>query len=214
MLYFIYGTIFGSFLTLCAERLPLRKTIFYGRSACQHCGQKLCWIDLIPLVSQCLGHSRCRYCQARYSWSCFVGEALSGLIFLAGGLAWLTIPECVLLLLALFFSLTDYYYGELENRVFWFSCLGFWLWQPAIQLWQGLFVLVGLLIFVKRHWLGLGDVLLVTFWAFYLPLPLFLWLLLLASFSALLWLLWQQKKGRIPFVPFLASGLAVVLLLF
>lgn len=51
------------------QLLPLTKTTTKtDRSRCLHCGHKLAWYDLLPLVSWVSLRGRCRYCKTRIGW--------------------------------------------------------------------------------------------------------------------------------------------------
>ncbi|MEE8535159.1 MAG: A24 family peptidase, partial [Kiloniellales bacterium] len=52
----------GSFLGVVVMRLPAGRPVFWGRSACPHCGRRLDVRDLIPLVGWLVSHGRCRTC--------------------------------------------------------------------------------------------------------------------------------------------------------
>lgn len=82
--FFILGTIVGSFVCLCIDRLPLGISIAEGRSFCFECFHPLDWKDLIPIVSFVLLKGRCRYCQKRISIFYPFFEIFSGclLVFL------------------------------------------------------------------------------------------------------------------------------------
>jgi len=55
----------GSFLALMVLRLPARRPIVLGRSACDACAHPLGARDLVPLASYAMLGGRCRYCGAR-----------------------------------------------------------------------------------------------------------------------------------------------------
>lgn len=57
----------GSFLNVVAARVPLRRSVVSGRSACMGCGQGIAWYDNIPVVSYLALRGRCRSCGARIS---------------------------------------------------------------------------------------------------------------------------------------------------
>ncbi len=59
----------GSFLGVVAVRLPERRSVLRGRSACPHCGAVLGFLDLAPILGWCLARGRCRHCGAAISWS-------------------------------------------------------------------------------------------------------------------------------------------------
>lgn len=57
----------GSFLGVLITRLPARRPVLLGRSACPGCGRSLGAVDLVPLVSFLLLRGRCRHCGAAIS---------------------------------------------------------------------------------------------------------------------------------------------------
>jgi leader peptidase (prepilin peptidase)/N-methyltransferase len=52
----------GSFLGVVIERMPAGRSILHPRSSCDHCGHRLGFRDLIPVVSWLISAGRCRYC--------------------------------------------------------------------------------------------------------------------------------------------------------
>ncbi len=81
---FILGASFGSFLNVTAERLAKEEKIT-GRSHCPHCGHKLGFFDLIPLLSFIFLKHSCRYCGEKFSWQYFFVELCTGILFAAVG---------------------------------------------------------------------------------------------------------------------------------
>lgn len=55
----------GSFLGVLVTRLPEDRPVVAGRSACDHCGQKLGPADLVPIASWLALRGHCRYCGAK-----------------------------------------------------------------------------------------------------------------------------------------------------
>ncbi len=80
ILFFIFGTIIGSFLNVLIFRLPQEESI-NGRSYCRSCNHKLDIGDLVPVFSFLVLKGRCRYCQERVSWQYVVVEVITGLLF-------------------------------------------------------------------------------------------------------------------------------------
>lgn len=99
--YFVLGSVIGSFINLCACRLPLGRSIVWGRSACDSCGHPLAVFDLLPVFSYVFLQGRCRYCNAAYGSSHLITEVLTGVLFVLCGLQ--VLPGLKLLLL---FALT------------------------------------------------------------------------------------------------------------
>lgn len=55
----------GSFIGVCADRIPRREQIWKGRSRCDSCGKTLSALELIPIVSFLFLRGRCRHCKAK-----------------------------------------------------------------------------------------------------------------------------------------------------
>lgn len=55
----------GSFIGVCADRIPRGEQILKGRSRCDSCGKTLGALELIPIVSYLFLGGKCRHCKAR-----------------------------------------------------------------------------------------------------------------------------------------------------
>ena len=91
---FLLGISTGSFLGLCAYRIPMGKyeparegiPVSEGplsitkpaRSFCPHCKKQLSWLHLIPLFSWLLLRGRCGYCKVPIPFRYFFIELLTG----------------------------------------------------------------------------------------------------------------------------------------
>jgi leader peptidase (prepilin peptidase)/N-methyltransferase len=82
ILFFILGSIVGSFLNVCIYRLPQGQSIVKPRSFCPQCKKTIPWYDNIPLLSYVLLRARCRFCNARISLRYFIVELLTAIMFL------------------------------------------------------------------------------------------------------------------------------------
>jgi leader peptidase (prepilin peptidase) / N-methyltransferase len=58
----ILGAAFGSFINVCADRLPAGKSLLYPHSHCDGCQKKLSALELVPIFSYILLRGRCRAC--------------------------------------------------------------------------------------------------------------------------------------------------------
>src|SRR5690242_12529327 len=87
VVFFVLGTIVGSFLNVCIHRLPLGQSIVSPPSHCPHCNYSIPWYLNIPLVTWVYLRGRCANCGASISVRYFLVEALTGVLFLA---TWLT----------------------------------------------------------------------------------------------------------------------------
>jgi prepilin signal peptidase PulO-like enzyme (type II secretory pathway) len=85
IIFFLAGTIWGSFLGVIIERLYWSKNKWhldlFSPSHCEHCQHKLSAIDLVPIFSFLGQKGKCRYCKKSINWRIFLVEILTGLIF-------------------------------------------------------------------------------------------------------------------------------------
>ncbi len=79
---FLFGACVGSFLNVCAYRLPFEKSVLWPGSRCGSCLQPVRWYDNLPLLSYWLLRGRCRDCGATFSSRYFWVELATGLAFL------------------------------------------------------------------------------------------------------------------------------------
>jgi len=77
----MFGTIFGSFLNVCIDRLPAGKSVLHPPSHCDSCQHRLAPHDLVPIFSYLWLRRRCRYCGAAIPWRPFWVELGTGLLF-------------------------------------------------------------------------------------------------------------------------------------
>lgn len=83
---FVLGAHVGSFLNVCIWRLPRNESVVNPPSHCPLCNTRLRAWDMVPILSQALLGSKCRYCKAPYSWRYGGIEALTGVLFVCAGL--------------------------------------------------------------------------------------------------------------------------------
>jgi leader peptidase (prepilin peptidase)/N-methyltransferase len=77
----LFGACIGSFLNVCAYRLPLGQSIVKPRSRCMSCGRTLSWFDNLPVLSWVALRGRCRTCGQRVSWMYPAVEIITALVF-------------------------------------------------------------------------------------------------------------------------------------
>ncbi len=95
---FLFGLAVGSFLDVVSLRYDPDKGLLSrltGRSHCFHCGRKLSWYELVPLLSFVIQLGRCRTCGAHIAVENPIVEFLSGLIFVLVPLSLLQAPHGV-----------------------------------------------------------------------------------------------------------------------
>ncbi|PKL44991.1 MAG: hypothetical protein CVV41_02575 [Candidatus Riflebacteria bacterium HGW-Riflebacteria-1] len=79
-LFFIFGSLLGSFSNVVILRMAIGKSVVFPPSACPKCDHQLHAIDLIPVLSWLTLRGRCRYCQAPIAWQYPVVEACMSMI--------------------------------------------------------------------------------------------------------------------------------------
>ena len=90
----ILGLAFGSFLNVCATRMPAEESIVFPRSHCRACGRTLAWHENIPLASWLALRGRCRGCSAWIGWRHPLVEL--GVSFTWAVAAWQAMPALLL----------------------------------------------------------------------------------------------------------------------
>ena len=87
VVFFVFGTVVGSFLNVCIHRMPLDLSLAKPGSQCPKCGFAIPWRLNIPIVSWLWLRGRCRQCAVSISPRYLGVELLTGLAFLASWLA-------------------------------------------------------------------------------------------------------------------------------
>ena len=82
VVFFLFGSIVGSFLNVCIHRMPLGQSIIYPTSHCPHCKYSIPWFLNIPLVTWTWLKGKCANCGAPISVRYFLVELFTGVTFL------------------------------------------------------------------------------------------------------------------------------------
>jgi leader peptidase (prepilin peptidase)/N-methyltransferase len=80
-IFFIFGSMVGSFLNVCIVRLPQEKSIVFPGSHCVNCKKSISWYDNIPLLSYFILGGQCRSCQVKISPRYLIVEFLTAVLF-------------------------------------------------------------------------------------------------------------------------------------
>ena len=235
---FLFGIIIGSFLNVCIYRIPKEESIAASGSACQSCGARLTFVDLIPVFSYIVLGGKCRHCKAKISAQYPIIETLTGLLFLLlylkFGLAWVTLVYAALAALLVVITLIDYRHmiipnglviaglvvgtAQLAASIFTKGIFEGWT-VYAIGFLAGglpLFIIAAFCTYVlKKDAIGGGDIKLMAFaglilgWKLIIP-AYFIGIVVGAVASIILMATGKKKRGdEIPFGPFLCLGIAV-----
>ena len=81
IIFFIFGSVMGSFYHVIATRLSNGKSIVKPASHCDKCKHILKWYELIPIVSYIIQLGRCRKCKTKLPISYFLMEICTGILF-------------------------------------------------------------------------------------------------------------------------------------
>ncbi len=226
-IFFVLGLIFGSFASMFSSRLVLNKTIL-GRSACPVCGQTLCALDLVPVLSYLFLGGKCRYCKSDISGMYPLIEICSGLLYvlmayiyidniLVAAIACLT---TTFILIATIVDMKLYIIPD-EMQILIGICGVFYaffnnytllqtVFTPCLCLCIGLFLYYGSIMALRREGLGFGDVKFIAISGFFITLNALHLFFFLAGFIGIIHgLIWRQLGlgKEFPFFPSLSVAM-------
>ena len=234
-LYFILGSIVGSFLNVVIYRLPRNLSIISPRSFCPECEEMIPFYRNIPIISYILQMGKCNHCSGKISFRYPIVEFISA-IALVFTLKFMTYPESVLFywmfvhLLGL--SIIDQKWMKIPISILISMALGLifyhLIWTADLMVpTSGFIVGIGFIAFVVGlNWLifhkqtmGYGDLIMVAILGAWLGIIQIFLTIFLASILALLaFLVYSIIKGfsrskSLPFVPFLSIAAIVIYLI-
>ncbi len=235
IVFFIFGTILGSFYNVVGYRLPRGESIAFPASHCTKCGHKLTPFELIPIISFLLQKGRCTKCGDKISWFYTIFEFATGILF---AISYLVFGISIDLLIVLTFIsmlliviISDYQTMIIPDELLITTVI---LLMIEIFLKSGITGLLtsllnGLIMFTimflikkigdfifKKESMGGGDIKLMFIYGMVLGWPTSCISICFASFIGLpvsLILIKKLKNHEIPFGPFLAIS-AIIMVLF
>ncbi|MBE6160063.1 MAG: prepilin peptidase [Lactobacillales bacterium] len=233
-LFFIFGTILGSFYNVVGYRLPRGESIAFPPSHCTKCGHRLTTLELIPILSFLLQKGKCKNCGDKISWFYTIFEFLTGLMFMLSylvfGLSIDTLIAITFISMLLIIIISDYQTMIIPDELLIFTGI---LLIIEILIKSGLNVMLhsllnAIIMFVimfaikkigdflfKKESMGGGDIKLMFIYGLVLGWPTSCISICLAAFIGLpvsLILLKKNNSHEIPFGPFLAVA-AIILVL-
>ncbi|MDO4963343.1 MAG: prepilin peptidase [bacterium] len=234
ILFFLLGTIFGSFYNVVGYRVPRGESLVYPSSHCTKCNHKLGPLELVPIFSYLFLGGKCLKCKTKISWFYPVFEFTSGVLFALSFVVFGFTLECLLSILfismLLIIIISDYQTMIIPDsiliifsilfivlKIFIFGLNSIWisLFEALLAfVFMFLLKLLGDFLF-KRESMGGGDIKLLAVYGFVLGFPMSVVAVFLSAFIALpisLILLKKNSSHEIPFGPFLAISAIIIML--
>ncbi len=236
LLFFLLGTIFGSFYHVVGYRLPKGESFIKPvHSYCPNCKKELKWYELIPILSYLMQGGKCRNCHQKISIFYPLIELITGSLFAVSYYSFGFSYELgISLTLVSLFSIvivSDLTYMIIPDEVtlvcsiilIIFQCLNLGLKGGIFQIGSGiltffvmyLIMLLGNAIFQKES-LGGADIKLMFVSGLVLHPILGLFVIFIASSIALpvsLLIYATSKEHIIPFGPFIVAAILLFFLL-
>lgn len=225
IIFFIFGTTFGSFYNVVGLRSPKNETFINDRSYCPTCKKSLVWYELIPILSFLLQRGKCRNCKERISSVYPIVESLTGILFawsfLHIGWEWELLTALLLVSMLMIILVSDIRYMIIQNRVLLFFLSLFILMRIVVPLepwWSPVagaavaMLLLAVIIMITRGGMGAGDMKLFGVLGIVLGmqnvlLAFFLACLLGAGVGILLMAFNViKRKQPVPFGPYIVAG--------
>jgi len=232
IIFFILGTIFGSFFTVIGLRLPKNENFTTTHSRCDSCKNELKWYEMIPIISYVVQRGRCRYCHNKIDIMLPLMELSTGILFSVSYYSFNFSYELLIALgivsLLTIISVSDLNYLVIPDEVIIFFSIYFIIIQTfnlgllgcILKIITGLFLFMLMYVIMllgnklfKRESLGGGDIKMMFIFGLILDPLLGTLSIFLGSLFALpisFVLLLKNKENVIPFGPFLLLSLAFI----
>ena len=233
IMFFIIGTVMGSFYHVVATRLSNDESIISPGSHCPRCNHFLKWYENIPIISYIIQRGKCNKCNSKIPISYLVVEVITGLLF---SVCYHSFDFSLELLVALVFTsgliiviISDIEYMIILDEVLIASTLiiiiiyifGLGLEKTADHIYSGIgaflamyaIKILGDKVF-KKESLGGGDIKLMFLFGIVLGFPMSICTIFLATFIAFpiaIIILLSSKENIIPFGPFLSMAAILIL---
>lgn len=235
LLFFIFGTIFGSFYNVVGYRIPKGESLLYPSSHCTKCNHKLKPLELIPIFSFLIQGGKCKKCKDKISWFYPIFEFSSGLLFAFSYIVFGFSLECLLSIvfisMLLIIIISDYQTMIIPDSILIvfsiliiiikFFIVGISGVGISILHALGSFIFMLLLklfgdFLFKKESMGGGDIKLMAVFGLMFGFPMSIVSVFIASFVGLpisLIILKKNNSHEIPFGPFLAVAAILIVLL-
>lgn len=230
VVFFIFGTVFGSFFNVVGIRLPQDTFMDKKRSHCPTCDRTLHWYELIPVLSYVFQRGKCRGCQEKISPLYPLIELGTGigfsLSYIAFGIQTEVVFALALVSCCMIIIVTDLRYSLIPNSILilflpvfigWRILFPYRPWTTHVVGMVVAFVLLFLIIFLSKGGMGMGDLKFFSLLGWVFGWELFLLLFLLATgygtliSIGLMTMGKVSRKSKIPFGPFISLAALTVL---
>ena len=236
---FVLGLVVGSFLNVIIYRLPNEEkkgSILYSRSYCPNCKTPLKWYDMFPVFSYLFLKGKCRYCGNKIGWQYPLIELINGLFYLA--LFWKYLNSSWTLLelgiyMVLFSALLigavidlkfqilpdEITLGGIGLGLLIALTTGFMTVSQALIGFAVGFIPLAILVMIRPHAMGGGDVKLMGMFGMFLGWEAVLNVLIIGSITAtifniaLILIKGNDFKEPFPFGPYLIAGAYISILI-
>lgn len=228
LIFFIIGSIMGSFYHVLANRLSNEQSIISPPSHCEKCNHQLKWYELIPIISYIIQGGKCRKCKSKMSISYLLMEICTGILF---AVCYHSFDFTLELISALLFVscliitiISDIEYMIILDEVLIVSIFGIIIvdlfdigvYETSMRILSGLGAFATMLLIkkigdvvFKQESLGGGDIKLMFLVGLVIGYPMAVCNIFFATFIAFpiaLYLLISKKDNIIPFGPFLSMS--------
>lgn len=228
IIFFIIGSVMGSFYHVIATRLSNGRSIVAPASHCEKCNHKLRWYELIPIVSYLIQGGKCRECKCKIPISYFLMELCTGILY---AVCYHVFDLELELIVALIFVsslitiiISDIEYMIILDEVLIFAVaaiilvdlVNIGIYDTCLKIVSGVGAFVTMLlikkigdILFKQESLGGGDIKLMFLVGLVIGYPMSVCNIFFATFIAFpiaLYLLVSKKDNIIPFGPFLSMA--------
>ncbi len=233
VIFFILGSVLGSFYQVIGERLPKGESIISPKySYCPNCRKRLKWYELIPVFSYIIQLGKCKSCHTKISIMYPFIEIITGALFavsyysfgfsyeliisltlvsffsivIVSDITYMIIPDEVTIIASIIIIITNFLNYGLKDGII---HLGYGLITFGIMY---LIMVLGNIIF-KKESLGGADVKLMILAGLTLHPVLGILVIFIASCIALpisLIILLTDKEHMIPFGPFLVASIILL----
>ena len=234
VLFFILGSVMGSFFHVVATRLSNDESIITPSSHCHICNHKLKWYELIPIVSYIIQGGKCRKCKETLPLSYLVIEIVTGVLYAVCYHEYGLSPELVIsiifvsILIIVIVSDIEYMiildevlvFGSVITIIFYLILYGVdGTVYHVLDATLAFIVMYALKILgdfiFKKESLGGGDIKLMFLFGLVIGLPLSVVTIFVATFIAFpiaLFILFSRRDNMIPFGPFLSMAAILILI--